>query len=115
MFKAIRRPLKITLSLFSCLIMFFSAAGCANDSANVVTTGGSLPNTQTHVWTVSGTEKILRDFNYSDNYGDNILKISAFRNENAAGQIIITPLNNTEYTVETADLRNSSGDVLSKD
>lgn len=114
MFKAIRRPLKITLSLFLCLIMFLSVAGCANDSANVVTTGGSLPNTQTHVWTVSGTEKILRDFNYSDNYGDNTLKISAFRNENAAGQIIITPLNNTEYTVETADLRNSSGDVLSK-
>ncbi len=68
------------------------------------------------VWTATGTERILGDLDYSARYGSKNLTISAFKNEYESAQIIISAKANVkEYKVQTADLKDGNGNVLSKD
>ena len=68
------------------------------------------------VWTAYGTEKILRDLDYSSRYNDDTLTINAFRNEYESAQIIISPEKAVgEYTLSLSDLKNEDGETLSKD
>lgn len=88
-----------SISLFS----FFSCAKTNDEDTN---------ESQAEIWTASGTEKILRDWDYSDRYDNDTLEIKAFRNENESAQIIITPNADTEFSVQLSDLKNAQGDVL---
>ena len=57
------------------------------------------------VWAASGTEKILRDVDYSSRYSEATLKISAFRNEKESGQIILSTTKDiAAYTLQLSDL-----------
>lgn len=70
---------------------------------------------ETKVWTATGAEKFLRENDYSARHGNKTLKINAFKNEYESAQIVITSGMDAEYTVQLADLKSASGDVLSKD
>lgn len=68
------------------------------------------------VWTAYGTEKILRELDYSNRYEENTLTINAFRNEYESAQIIISPEKDVkEYTITLSDLVNEKGDKLLKE
>ncbi len=68
------------------------------------------------VWTAYGTEKILREIDYSKRYSEDVLTINAFRNEYESAQIIISPdIDVKEYTITLSDLTNENGDKLLKD
>jgi len=68
------------------------------------------------VWTARGTQKILQETDYSSKHEEKTLKIPAFSTEYEAAQIIVTPNADVEeYTVTLSDLKNESGDTLSKD
>ena len=68
------------------------------------------------VWTVSGTEKILRDVDYSTRYADKTFSISAFKNEYESSQIVISTNTDIDnYDVKVSELKNVNGDVLSAD
>ncbi|MBQ9728444.1 MAG: DUF4091 domain-containing protein [Clostridia bacterium] len=69
----------------------------------------------TAVWTATGAEKFLREYNYSQYYGNTTLKISAVRNEKEGGQIVISAEEDGEYAIALNDLTNASGDVLKKE
>ena len=99
---------KKALTLLVCL-NFFMLASCDNDSHVSATM---------NVWTASGSEKILRDTDYSVRYGNTTLEIAVFRNECESGQIIISPeANVNEYTLQLSDLTltTDSSVKLSKD
>lgn len=98
----IKKPLilLLTASVFTC------AAGCDQESPVV---------NEVNVWTATGTEKLLRDTDYSVRYDNDTLEISAFRNEYESAQIMISSkISKGEYTVELADLENSKGTRLPK-
>lgn len=100
------------------VVLALSSVACdkaESSSSSGEESNGILTNTQTYVWAVSNTDKVLRDVDYSAQYSDTVLEMHAFRNENVGGQIIVTPKNNTEYSIQTADLKNADGTVLSKD
>lgn len=88
-----------------CLALALSVCGCKSPAAS----GGAADAT---VWCASGTEKILRDTDYSARYGADTLEIAAFRNENEAAQIIVSGDAGTEYDVETAGLSGPDGASL---
>ncbi len=67
------------------------------------------------VWGAYTTEKILRDKDYTNRYDSTTLKVSAFRNENEATQLIISPSKDVKYTFELSDLKSDNGTILSKD
>lgn len=116
--KVFLKALKKATVLSMGAILAFSSVGCNSNessSSNEETATGLLNNTQTYVWTVSNTDKILRDVDYSAQYANNLLEMRAFRNENVGGQIIVTPKADTEYSIQTADLKNADGVILSKD
>ncbi len=87
----------LTLSVFSC------------------TAPTETPKKEVTVWTATGTEKILQDYDYAKFYGNKTLSISAVRNEYESAQIILTGEKGVEYDVALADLKSSDGTVLSKD
>ncbi|MBQ8375129.1 MAG: DUF4091 domain-containing protein [Clostridia bacterium] len=70
---------------------------------------------ETVVWAAYGTEKLLRETNYSTRHNEKTLKIATFQNEYESAQIMITAANDTKYTVQLADLTNENGTTLSKD
>lgn len=88
-----------------CLALALSVCGCKSPAAS----GGAADAT---VWCASGTEKILRDTDYSARYGADTLEIAAFRNENEAAQIIVSGDAGTGYDVETAGLSGPDGASL---
>lgn len=97
---------KALLALLLATYLLTSATGCNQDTPEF---------NKIDVWTASGTEKLLRDTDYSVRYGNDTLSISAFRNEYESAQIMISSdINKGEYTVETADLQGANGEVLSK-
>ena len=67
------------------------------------------------VWTAKGTEKLLRDVDYSSRYNDETLTIKAFKNEYESAQIMISSEETCyyDYAVETSSLKNAKGDELS--
>ena len=94
----------------SCACMMFAFVACESGG------GTKTPKEVTaEVWTAYGTEKILRDPDYSARYGAKTLTINAFRNEKEAAQIVISPDGDAEYTFELADLINENGTVLPKE
>ncbi len=99
---------KKIMSLLLCGVMAFSTFGCAPQN------DGRVDAT---IWTVTGTEKILRSqIDYSSYHSSKTLKIGVFKNENEAGQIMLTPKTKVKsYTVEAADLYSASGDKLPKE
>lgn len=89
----------------------FSAFGC-NKPADAA-------ETDVTVWTARGLEKIRNDIDYSGRYGSKTLYIDAFKNENEAGQIILSAdpnakRNVTEYTIDLNDLSDGNGHTLPK-
>ncbi|MBQ9728446.1 MAG: DUF4091 domain-containing protein [Clostridia bacterium] len=70
---------------------------------------------ETAVWAAYGSEKFLREYNYSSRYDSDTMKIAAFRNDMEGGQIVISAGEDGEYTVKTSDLKTASGDVLKKE
>ncbi|MBQ4053304.1 MAG: DUF4091 domain-containing protein [Clostridia bacterium] len=96
---------KILILLLTASI-FISATGC-NDEVESVN--------EIDVWTATGTEKLLRDTDYSVRYNNEALEISAFKNEYESAQIMISSsIGKGSYTIETADLTNAKGTVLPK-
>ena len=68
------------------------------------------------VWTAKGTERILGDLDYSARYAQKGVSIGAFRNEYESAQIIVSAKTDIkEYSVQTSDLTDGKGNVLSKD
>ncbi len=67
------------------------------------------------VWTATGTEKVLQDYDYSKFYGNKTLSISAVRNEYESAQIILTGEKGVEYDITLSDLKSADGTILSKD
>ncbi len=98
---------KKLMSLLLCGVMAFSTFGCAPQESGAV---------EATIWTAMGTEKILRsEIDYSSYHSSKTLKIGVFKNENEAGQIMLTPKSKVKsYTVEASDLYSASGDVLPK-
>lgn len=75
----------------------------------------STPDAKLEVWTAYGTEKILRDVDYSSRYNQDVLKIKAFREENESAQIILSTKGKiNSYTLTLSDLTDGNGNVLSK-
>lgn len=96
-------------SIISVLLaaVLFSACACNTpdeDTAHSV-----------EVWTAKGTEKLLRDVDYSSRYGTTTLSIKAFKNEYESAQIMISSQGAYDYEVTVAALTNENGDVLSAD
>lgn len=88
------------------LAFLVSACGCGGK-------GDVTPTGEINVWTASGTEKLLRDVDYSSRYETNELKLSAFRNEYESAQIMISStLGTEEYAVEVSALKTASGEEL---
>ncbi|MBQ9728098.1 MAG: DUF4091 domain-containing protein [Clostridia bacterium] len=68
------------------------------------------------VWTATGAEKFLQDYEYADRYDSKRLKINAFQNETESGQILLTPETNvTSYTIKLSDLEDGKGNTLKKE
>lgn len=104
-------------ALTTCFIAAFSLiAGSCGQTQSTSQQQQQEKEGQVVVWTARGTEKIKQDADYSARHEDKVLSISAFRNEYESAQIVMTADGNIkEYEVETADLKNAAGDVLSKD
>ena len=78
--------------------MCFGTAACKKDG------GGNGGENRVDVWAAYGTEKILRDLDYSSRHGEKTLKINAFREEYESAQIILTPEKDVkEYSLTLAD------------
>ena len=90
-----------------------SVVAC-KDNGNSSGNGDTPSLTDTRVWAATASEKFLRDTDYSSRYSDTVFEVKAFRNEEEAGQVIITAAEDTAYTFETADLTSESGAVLDK-
>ena len=84
---------------------FLSACGCSKNEETA--------KNEIVVWTATGTEKLLRDTDYSARYDEKTLKIKAFKNEYESAQIMISASEESEYSVSAGALTNASGDVLS--
>lgn len=109
---------KKILSLLCCLTMFPVSAcqvGGGQTSSSNSDSQQEIESAETVVWTASGAEKFMRGMDYSVYHDNCALKISAFRNEREAAQIMISAAETGEYTLELSDLKSSNGDVLSKD
>ena len=100
---------KRTIASVLSVCMLFTAYACETE------TGEETQPVEVNVWTEGGTEKLLRDTDYSSRYGNGTLTIKAFRNEYESAQIMISGDSDQEYTVETAALKNAAGETLSKD
>ena len=73
---------------------FGAVAGSMLMLGTVACGGGTKekePDLPTSVWAAYGTEKILQELDYSARYSQKTLKISAFKNEYEAAQVIMTP------------------------
>lgn len=96
---------KFLMSLLA-LILSISAVSCSttNDTKNFYVT---------HVWTASGTEKIMQDQDYSKRFISNQLNIKAVRGEYESAQIILTPEERvSRYDITLHDLYAEDGGVL---
>lgn len=80
-------------------------ASCAPDNQETIY--------EVNVWTATGTEKLLRDVNYSNRHGDSSLSIKAFKNEYESAQIVISTEGRYEYEVRSSDLKTTGGETLS--
>ena len=68
------------------------------------------------VWTARGTEKIIRDTDYSSRHTEKEIFFHAFRNEYENAQIIITAKKDiSSYSLTLGDLVSDGGDKLSKE
>ena len=65
-----------------------------------------------NVWTATGTEKLLRDVDYSARHSDTSLSIKAFKNEYESAQIVISTEGKYEYEILASDLKATNGDTL---
>jgi len=100
--KILNKLTVIALSGILCL----GATACNNTN---------VPETKLEVWTAYGTEKILRDVDYSSRYNQDVLTIKAFREENESAQIILSTKGKVNsYTLTLSDLTDGNGNVLSK-
>lgn len=82
----------------------FSVAGCEKKktSADIA------------IWSAPNTQKILRSHEYTQR-GEGIYKVSVFREETEAGQLIFTPSADvSSFTFEIRDLKSDTGAVLPK-
>lgn len=93
--------LTLTVSCFSC--------GKKNSESSSGSSGGIA---QTVVWTATANEKFVREVDYSSRYDSKTLEIKAFRNEEEAGQIMISAAEDTTYTLELGELKSASGEVF---
>lgn len=97
---------KKILSLLLVATVFMCTTGCKDDASS---------ENKIDVWTASGTEKLLRDTDYSVRYTNDTLEISVFKNEYESAQIMISSaIGKGAYTIETADLTNAEGVLLPK-
>lgn len=104
-------------SIFGYIKKILAVAMCAVVSLGVVACDGEKakgPN-DIKVWAAYSTEKILRDKDYTNRYSATTLEVSAFRNENEAVQLIISPKYDVKYTFELSDLKASDGTILPKE
>ena len=113
------KKLKRVLALVCCLTTFPLTACTKEDSTGSSVSSSSVEQTTeetaTVVWTASGAEKFMRDADCKAHWDNQALKISAFRNEREAAQIMISAGEEGAYTVSLSDLTSANGDVLSKD
>ena len=91
------------LSIFSIPVLLISISGCQKNKEEV------------HVWCATSYEKIPAESDYSNRYGDNEFSLALVRNEYEAAQIVISSSTKQEYKITLNDLRDDSGNVLSKD
>ncbi len=97
------------------MALSFSCFACVGQGSDTPPTG----EVNVDVWTATGMEKILKEENYTQRYDNKTLSIAAFRNENEAGQIIISAdgekkANVNSYDITLSDLTNEKGDILPK-
>lgn len=109
-----RSFLNKTVALVLACVTAFSLAACKKGSSDSESGSTSSAPDSTKVWTATSSEKFLRDTDYSSMYSRKTFEVKAFRNEEEAGQIIITAAEDTTYTFEVANLTSKSGDVLDK-
>ena len=100
--------MKKILSLLLCFGFCCSFASCKDGE-----TKETLEKSDVTVWTAGGTEKILREQDYSGRYGESTLTFGAFRNESESAQIILSAKKDVEeYTIALSDLTSAEGNVL---
>ena len=113
----VKRILALVLSFVACISCI--SCGDNNPADSSMEQTGNYSG-KVNVWTAYSTEKIMQQQDYNDRYDNKTLKISAFRNEYEAGQIIISANKEDKtdikaYELTVNDLRTSEGDILSKD
>lgn len=85
-------------------VMAFSLCSCKSASGQTGTV---------HIWTATGSEKLMQEVGYEDRYGSTVMQVGVFRNEYEAAQIIVSPEYTVqEYSVKINDLRSADGNVL---
>ena len=72
-------------------------------------------NYPVEVWAATGTEKLMRDVDYSARHNEETLTIKAFKNEYESAQIMISSDGKYAYEATAAALTNEKGDVLAAD
>lgn len=80
-------------------------------------TGELQGDVKVKLWSAPTTQKIMRDREYPE-YNDCVLSYDMAKNEIEGAQVIITPTDDYKvksFDVKTSDLKNSNGDVISKD
>lgn len=97
---------KIVAVICAVCCCFFASCSCSSDIND-----SGLTETA-NVWAAYGTEKILYENDYSTRYGDNSLKIFAFKNEYEAAQIVISGNVDSKYTITVGELKTTDGKVL---
>lgn len=100
----------VSLGLALTLTVSCASCGKKNPDSSGASSGGGL--SETVVWTATANEKFVRGVDYSSRFDSDTLEIKAFRNEEEAGQIMITAAEDTTYTLTLSDLTSESGDVL---
>ncbi len=95
---------KRILALFVAAAAFLPTFGCNQ--------GEETPEYKVTVWTATGTEKLMRDVDYSSRYGASALTINAFRNEYESAQIMISSEGAYEYEITPSALKSGDGTEL---
>lgn len=91
------------LSILFIPVLLFSIKGCQKNKEEV------------HVWCTSSYEKVPAEADFSSHYNDKTFSLSLVKNEIEAAQIVISSPSNEEYKITLSDLRDDSGNVLSKE
>lgn len=106
-----RNQCKKIIAGLLCAVLAAGIAGCNK--------GADAQSLDLTVWTAYSTEKILRDLDFSSEYGRKTLEIDTVRNEFESAQIVLSADTvdhaAAPYTVTVTDLTSAAGDTIGKD